>query len=257
MTAIALGKAASHCAHCAGSLHSEPSFAIYQTAAAVFAVLLLTGVVGEIRDVRTRLTGGNGDTPPPRGYLLWITIFLVVVMVGELIALLVLFESPSSPERWQQVAVAFCLIVSVPGISLLALAPLIERQFKEFAWVGRVFLALLLAVLLVVASYLFYTAVHGPIAHRYQVFGTCVAGACGLNERARPTIDSRRLGQLRDGDVVEIVCQVRGGKVTTAEGVTSKTWDKLANGHYVSDVNVDTPPLGSEIPLCPRAHAEH
>ncbi len=266
MAATTLGKAVGHCAHCAGHVHAEPSLAFYQTAAAVFAVLLLTGVVGEIRDIRARISAAEEVPRTVWRYLFAITTILVFVMGGELVSLLTLLESPSSPEKWQQIVVGVCLFLSVLGIPLLALLSVAESRLKELtsllrlrelAWIGRAILTLLLAALLAVGLHLVFTAFHrNPSAHRYHVFGTCVAGSCGLNERLLPRADSTKLGLLHDGDTVEIVCQVPGGKVTTPEGVSSRTWDRLVNGHYVSDVSVDTPRIGSRIPACLRHSRE-
>lgn len=252
-----LGRAVSHCAHCAGTVHTDPSLAFYQTAAGVFAVLLLTGVVGEFRDIRTQLAG---STPIPQTLLRQLArmaAVLIVVMSGEFVALLVLLKAPAPPEQWQQVTVGVCLFVSVPGIPLLALLSLADGKSWELGWIGRVILPVLAFILVAAGVYLVYTSVNRrPAAYAYHVFGTCVAGSCGLNERIRPTIHSRRVGQLQDGDLVEVACQIRGGKVTTPEGATSRIWDRLLNGHYVSDVSIDTPPVGSEIPICPRRNAE-
>lgn len=250
--ATTLGRAVSGCAHCGGPVHQEPSFLFYQAAASVFAVLLLTGVVGEIRELRGQMSERSTLSTSLRRLLFGLTAILIVVMAGELIALLVLLESPSSPAEWQQVAVGACLGVSVLGIPLLALAPILGRLGRELGLIGRVLLASLLLALLAAGIYLLYTAIHRPVPHRYQVFGTCVAGACGLNERSRPTIHSRRVGRVQDGDIVEIECQVRGEKVITPEGASSRLWDKLTDGRYVSDVSVDTPSIGSSIPACPH-----
>jgi hypothetical protein len=251
--AATLGQVASQCSHCGNPVHAEPSLAFYQTAAAVFAVLLLTGVVGEIRDIRAEIARDERLTPALRRHLFMATLILIVVGTGELIALLALLRSPSSPEQWQQVVVGACLLVSVVGIPLLALLPL-WPQVKELAILKRLLVFILVVLLAAGGLYLLYTAIHRKAAtYSYQVFGTCVAGSCGLNERSRPTVESRRLGQLQDGDVVKIVCQVPGGSVTTPEGVSSTIWDRLSNGHYISDVSIDTPPVGSQIPACPSS----
>jgi hypothetical protein len=250
LAATTLGRAVGECPHCANPVHIQPSLAFYQTAAAVFVVLLLTGVVGEIREIRTQIAEDKPFTPELRRHLFWATLIFIVVGAGELMALLVLLKSPSSPEQWQQIAVGVCLLVSVVGIPLLALLPLL-LQLQELAVFKRLLVFVMVGLLAAGGLYLLYTAVHRKAAtYSYHVFGTCVAGSCGLNERSRPTIHSRHLGQLEDGDIVTIVCQVQGGKVATPEGVTSKTWDKLSNGHYISDVSIDTPPVGSQIPAC-------
>jgi hypothetical protein len=248
--AATLGRVVNQCPHCANPVHAEPSFAFYQTAAAVFAVLLLTGVVGEIRDIRAQIAEDEPFTPELWRHLFLATLVLIVVGAGELMALLVLLESPASPVQWQQIVVGVCLLVSVVGIPLLALLPLLP-MVKELAALKQLLVFIMVVLLAIGGLYLLYTAIHQKAAtYPYHVFGTCVGGSCGLNERSRPTVHSHRLGQLQDGETVKIVCQVRGGKVTTEEGVASEIWDKLSNGHYISDVSIDTPPVGSQIPAC-------
>lgn len=87
----------------------------------------------------------------------------------------------------------------------------------------------------------------------YHVYGTCAAGAghtCGLNERRRPTTHSEPRGQLRDGVGVAVVCQTVGEKQTNSNGVSTDIWDKLDTGAYVTDLYVDTPQIGTGIPVC-------
>lgn len=85
----------------------------------------------------------------------------------------------------------------------------------------------------------------------YQVYGTCAAGACGLNERLQPSSRSEPRGQLRDGARVGIVCQVVGERQTNRNGEHTDVWDKLDTGVFVTDLYVDTPQIGSGIPSCP------
>ena len=251
VAAATLGRVVGRCAHCSNPVHAEPSLAFYQTAAAVFAVLLLTGVAGEIRDLRARLNGQPQPLSKPwRAYLAGVAGLMLLSISGELLSLVVILTRVPRPA--EQIAVAACLVLTVPGIPLLMLLSLWEDRLRELMAIARTVLIIFSVAALAAGVYLLSTAVRTSPSDTYHVFGTCVAGSCGLNERKRPTIHSQRLGQLRDGDIVRIVCQIRGGKVTTPEGVTSRIWDKLTNGHYISDVSIDTPPVGSQIPACPR-----
>jgi hypothetical protein len=97
------------------------------------------------------------------------------------------------------------------------------------------------------------SATKARIGAVYHVYGTCAAGAgqtCGLNERRRPTIHSEPRGQLRDGDSVAVVCQTVGEKQTNPNGVSTDIWDKLDTAAYVTDLYVDTPQIGTGIPVC-------
>jgi hypothetical protein len=99
----------------------------------------------------------------------------------------------------------------------------------------------------------FTSATKTSIGAVYHVYGTCAAGAgqtCGLNERRRPTVHSEPRGQLRDGDGVAVLCQTVGEKQTNPNGVSTDIWDKLDTGAYVTDLYVDTPQIGTGIPVC-------
>jgi hypothetical protein len=249
VAAATLGRVVGRCVHCHNQVHAEPSLIFYQTAAAVFAVLLLTGVAGEIRDLRSRINGQPQPLSKPwRAYLAGVAGLMLLSISGELLSLAVILTRV--PHTAEQIAVAACLVLAVPGIPLLMLLSLWEDRLRELMAIARTVLVVFLIAAIGAGLSLLTTAFRTSPSVTYNVFGTCVAGSCGLNERRRPTIHSQRLGQLQDGDIVRIVCQVKGGKVTTPEGVTSRIWDKLTNGHYVSDVSVDTPPVGSQIPAC-------
>jgi hypothetical protein len=90
----------------------------------------------------------------------------------------------------------------------------------------------------------------------YHVYGTCLE-SCGLYERVTPSYSEyEHVGLLPEGAAVHIVCQTQGELVTPHKGTASDVWDKLTNGHYVSDVYVDTPGVGGAfsdppIPRCP------
>jgi hypothetical protein len=60
---------------------------------------------------------------------------------------------------------------------------------------------------------------------------------------------------MQEGAEVDIICQTRGELVTPEHGTASNVWDKLINGHYVTDVYIDTPGIGGAfsppIPRCP------
>ena len=241
------------CPQCA-PVEPTTSLLFYQAAAAAFVVLLLTGVAGEIRSLRERMAAEEAgpEQPMPRPLqlqLVGVSILLMFAMAGELISLLVLFDPP--PHKAEQLAVVVLLTITVIGMPALMLLSLSEYRPREFKAFAQVLLVSLLVLLVGVGIYLISVAIQkSPKTYTYHVYGTCAAGACGLNERAAPSADSEPLGQLRDGDEVEIVCQKEGRPVTAPNGRRSKTWDKLDNGAFVSDVAVDTPPAGNEIPAC-------
>jgi|GEM_PF-6982522 len=243
--------AVGHCRQCVPA-EANTSLVFYQAATAAFAVLLLTGVAGEIRSIRERMGTEANDDPMPRSLrlqLIGITALLIFAMAGELLSLLVLLDPP--PHKSEQIAVSVLLATTIIGIPLLMLGSLAEYRPQEFKRIGQLVLVVLLIALVGVGLYLIAVAIEkNPKTYTYHVFGTCAARHCGLNEREKPSTRAEPLGQLRDGDEVEIVCQQRGGLVRMPNGIRSRTWDKLDNGAYVSDIAVDTPPRGNLIPAC-------
>jgi chymotrypsin-like protease len=89
----------------------------------------------------------------------------------------------------------------------------------------------------------------------HHVYGTCADGACGLSKRASPGFTGiPKVGSLRDGDEVDIACQVHGERVTPRRGTASDVWDQLVDGNWITDVYVDTQSIGGAfdpaIPQC-------
>lgn len=60
-----------------------------------------------------------------------------------------------------------------------------------------------------------------------------------LGVRYVPVQRSKQFRQLKNGATVRIICQTRGSKVSGTFG-TTRIWDKLKGGGYVSDAYVNT-----------------
>jgi hypothetical protein len=245
--------------HSAGTTAPTPHVGFYQAAASVFAVLLLTGVAGEMRDLREQI-GKVRDDLPPRvvGNVLAVTIVLLAVLLGEFFSLAVLLEP--STESWAQIPVVVCLAISIPGIPTILFFSLWEGRIRDLKNFSKLAFGGAGVILALAAGFLLVLAIESSTGHSYHVYGTCATGQCGLKERSEPTTESADRGRLEDGDPVNVVCQVpgkgRGGKVTAKEGgLSSETWDKIASGNYVTDLFVDTPRVGDGIPACPEARA--
>lgn len=72
-----------------------------------------------------------------------------------------------------------------------------------------------------------------------------------LSVRARPNKSARVLRRLAPGTRVRITCQTRGSRMTGRYG-TSRVWDKLARGGFVTDTYVYTGSDGRVAPSCKR-----
>jgi hypothetical protein len=88
--------------------------------------------------------------------------------------------------------------------------------------------------------------------YRYHVFHACAAGGgCEVDLHAGPGYSYSAVGQLTEGDEVDIACQTKG-KASLSSPPT-KVWDRLSNGAWIADHQVDTPIKGAfspPIPLC-------
>lgn len=70
----------------------------------------------------------------------------------------------------------------------------------------------------------------------------------------RPDTNLGRINGPGEGDVVQIVCQVRDGRLVTDQLIndkqeSSKVWDRVTDGYYISDLYTDLPKVtGSKPP---------
>ncbi|EPH42147.1 SH3 domain-containing protein [Streptomyces aurantiacus] len=70
-----------------------------------------------------------------------------------------------------------------------------------------------------------------------------------VNVRSGPGTSYGKVGRLRAGSRVSIACQRPGETVTGPTG-TSKIWDRIGSGRYVSDTYVKTGSNGYVAPRC-------
>ena len=70
-----------------------------------------------------------------------------------------------------------------------------------------------------------------------------------LTVRAHTTSQSDAVGKRADGATITIVCQTYGQQVTGTYG-TTRIWDKVKSGGYVSDAFIRTGSDGLVAPLC-------
>jgi surface antigen len=83
-----------------------------------------------------------------------------------------------------------------------------------------------------------------------------VAAGNTLSVRRKPRSTAKKIRSLKDGKRIVIVCQTNGSQVTGTFG-TSRLWDKLKKGGYVSDTYVNTGSDGRVAPECPRGSHPH
>ncbi|QEU92693.1 SH3 domain-containing protein [Streptomyces kanamyceticus] len=70
-----------------------------------------------------------------------------------------------------------------------------------------------------------------------------------VNVRSGPGTSYGNVGRLRAGSRVTIQCQKPGETVTGPTG-TSKIWDRIGSGRYVSDTYIRTGSNGYVAPRC-------
>lgn len=79
--------------------------------------------------------------------------------------------------------------------------------------------------------------------------GTVNTSGAPLTVRAKPTSASAAVGRRSDGAHVTITCQTYGQQVTGTYG-TTRIWDRIGSGGYVSDAYVRTGSDGLVAPRC-------
>lgn len=239
----------------------------YQTTSGVFigllvAVLLRADIVdGDARAVTPQGREDQGD-PHNSRRLLSVVVVSLAMAVGEVVSLLVLFNNRANSV--EHIVVGMSVIVAIGGITPPALITVLRRAFGPQTvdlWMRRGVVTALSAVF-TAAAFLAGALTNSPSRPAsllnprfYRVYGTCAAGACGLNERVAPSPKSRKLGELQDGALIGVICQVMGYPLAVA-GHTSAVWDQLSNAAYVSDVFVSTPRAGRfspELSRCPAS----
>jgi uncharacterized protein YraI len=88
--------------------------------------------------------------------------------------------------------------------------------------------------------------IKGPVATVAKSYH--VTSGSPLNVRSGPTATSTLLGQLQPGAAVAVICQARGQLVGT-----TRVWDRISTGGYVSDHYVSTPSstgFSATVPRC-------
>ena len=101
----------------------------------------------------------------------------------------------------------------------------------------------------VLATVAFGSTVAANAAAADTATGVVRTGGTALTVRAEPTSQSAALGTRADGARITIVCQAYGQSVTGRFG-TTRVWDRLKAGGFVSDAFVHTGSDGLVAPLC-------
>lgn len=238
---------------------AAPSLTLYEVTAPLLVVILLTGVLGETRLFRERRDDSGSDEPTPappvskweRRSMYGLGAVMLMVLLGEGVSLHVLADPPA--EDWQRVTVIACSALGLGVVCGLNFLPVLLHVMTPRAK-ARVVPAVNAVLLLAAASGCAY-AVLGALdrseQRSYRVYGTCAEGRCGLNVRSRPTSHAFQRGQLRDGDEVTIACQTVGERLETRNRISSRIWNRLASGGYISDLYVDTERAGRFSPDLP------
>jgi hypothetical protein len=113
-----------------------PNSSFYQTAAALLGVLLLTGVVTEVRATRDQSLADWSANQWSRWSLDCFLALSVVVLVGELAALTVLLRQEASPILQAIVGVSLILgLVGVPGLVFMGVARDVVGSTVVMRWV--------------------------------------------------------------------------------------------------------------------------
>jgi hypothetical protein len=166
-------------------------------------------------------------------------------------------------EPWALVVAAILALLSVGSFSVAVRRPGAKAEnggLLKWATKHR-WRWLYAAVVLVSAATIGYVGLRlwdgaqvdpAVAAKTYHVYLTCGDGVCSVNECTSPRpCGKRAVGRLEEEEAVEIQCQTRGGRVGVKKE-SSKIWDKLVDGNYVTDFYIDTPGDGRFTPSIPR-----
>jgi hypothetical protein len=170
-------------------------------------------------------------------------------------------------ERWELFGaglLAFSSLGLLAAVAWLSASPGSERLSEWTRTGGRGWLRLVVGIVgllsLGFVGWLFWNGAElapGILVKTYPVYLTCADGVCSVNECKTPRPCGRgAVGRLKEGEMAEIICQTRGGRVPARGPGGSKIWDKLADGNYVTDYYVETPGSGRFTPGIPRCTEE-
>ena len=87
----------------------------------------------------------------------------------------------------------------------------------------------------VIASLVNFANLHLQRADASELFDVAGTGGIGLTERLQPSVSSKPMNVLAEGQSVSIQCQTTGDFVNG-----SNIWDLLDDGNFVSDYYVNT-----------------
>jgi hypothetical protein len=179
---------------------------------------------------------------------------IAILVAGLVIAFRVMWRGHA--DGWEAVVVWAALAVGLCSAALTAVITLVppvrtpwprRRLLRARAWLPPV-------VGLVVGLAASPIALGGDdvTGARFAVYGTCLSHGCGLIQRDGPGPSYREAGmRLNDGEMVLVVCQTSG---PPPRRKSSRVWDRLRNGRYVSDAFVNTPNrtggYSEELPRC-------
>jgi hypothetical protein len=222
----------------------QPISTFYAAAVAALLGLLALLLVETQSSAKQLAASRSGVTPEfdvrrvPPGLLLPI---IATLMAASIVAFRVLWRGHADPWEailvWTALAIGLASIVLAAAIAFVTLnggTALARRLRKARVWVPPI-LGLVAGL---AASPLAFGGEHITGA-RFAVYGTCLSHGCGLKQRSGPGRQFREIDRrLRDGEMALVVCQAEG---PAPPHVRSRIWDRLSNGHYVSDAFVNTP----------------
>lgn len=89
----------------------------------------------------------------------------------------------------------------------------------------------------------------GATAEAVATAARTYAVIASVNVRSGPGTSYAKVGRLSAGARVTIQCQ-KAGETITGPGGTSKLWDRIGSGRWVSDTHVRTGSTGYVAPHC-------
>jgi hypothetical protein len=240
----------------------------YANATVVLVAMLITWLVAEGPKFRKDLTKTRTGDPraAPARYLPkgWMLTVAIAIVAGIVSSLWVQFQEHAS--WWEPIVVWMALGLGLVAATFSLVLNVYERDELNNALLQTLRVAkrrgafAVAVVFGVLASPLFHKQPVRYVGAKFAVSGTCLSGGCGLKQRIGPGPGFREVKphkRLPDGTLVLVMCQTSGPSPQGKPRYTSRVWDHLDNGNYVSDAFVDTPNrsgFSSGLPRCGRGN---
>jgi hypothetical protein len=179
--------------------------------------------------------------PTALSVFIWVTgaVALISAVIGGLALL------ADHLEAWERATISISVVLALVGVladffSLMPVRGTVTTRSRSMLTLAGTFIAVAGVTIAFVLVQSTPAALNQGVV--FVVYGTCLSGSCGLNQRAGPGPEYRIVGpRLSDGKQVSIECLAKG---RPPPGASWPWWDRVRPGSFISDAFVDRPKNG-------------